>query len=192
MSNQSWNVGDDSSQLNKQLWRKSKEIMSLEDITISALRPPLKMNSVDFNEYNGRMVLIYFYQYDFVEESKANLFALADRFSDFEEANCQILTCSCDSVYVHFAWQTLTKFTEGVPLLERTLPFPMLADKAKVLTTTLGIYDHEEGIAQPTLVFVDKIGTIRQQEALEPNATLDIDDILNKVTDLAEPRVVSE
>lgn len=67
----------------------------------------------------------------------------------------------------------------------------MLADKAKVFTTSLGIYNQDEGVSQPTLMYVDQNGLIRTCKSLETSAVLDIDDILSKVQDLTLTQVVS-
>ena len=74
--------------------------------------------------------------------------------SQFADRDCQVLAASTDSEFVHLAWRKDHKDL-------RDLPFPMLADTAKRLTSALGILDSEEGVAKRATFLVDPDGIIR-------------------------------
>jgi len=61
---------------------------------------------------------------------------------------------STDSEFVHLAWR---KDKEEL----RNLPFPMLSDIKRELTTALGVLDAEAGVAQRATFVVDPEGIIR-------------------------------
>jgi alkyl hydroperoxide reductase subunit AhpC len=61
---------------------------------------------------------------------------------------------SCDTQYVHLAWR------EQHPEL-RDLPFPMLADTKRELSTGLGILHAAEGVPLRATYVVDPMGVIR-------------------------------
>ncbi len=65
-----------------------------------------------------------------------------------------MLGASTDSEYVHLAWR---RDKEEL----RDLPFPMLADVKRELTTALGIIDADAGVAQRATYIVDPQGVIR-------------------------------
>ncbi len=72
----------------------------------------------------------------------------------FADRDAQVLAASTDSEFVHHAWRTHHKDL-------RDLPFPMLADVKRELTTALGILDKDEGVAQRATFIVDPDGVIR-------------------------------
>jgi peroxiredoxin (alkyl hydroperoxide reductase subunit C) len=73
---------------------------------------------------------------------------------EFRARDAQLLGASTDSEYVHLAWRR-----EKEEL--KDLPFPMLADVKRELTTALGILDAEAGVAQRATYIVDPQGIIR-------------------------------
>ena len=73
---------------------------------------------------------------------------------DFTDRDAQVLGVSTDSEFVHLAWR---KDREEL----RHLPFPMLSDIKRELTTALGILDPEAGVAQRATFIVDPEGVIR-------------------------------
>ena len=83
---------------------------------------------------------------------------VVQRFGDlnaqFRDRDCQVLAASTDTEFVHLAWRKDHKDL-------RFLPFPMLADTAKRLSSALGILDAEEGVAKRATFLVDPEGIIR-------------------------------
>ena len=65
-----------------------------------------------------------------------------------------MLAASTDSEFVHLACRKDHKDLHD-------LPFPMLADTAKRLTTALGILDEEEGVAKRATFLVDPEGVLQ-------------------------------
>ena len=104
--------------------------------------------------YQGKWMLVFFYPKDFTFVCPTEIKGFADLNSQFADRDCQVLAASTDSEFVHLAWRKDHKDL-------RNLPFPMLADTAKRLTSALGILDSEEGVAKRATFLVDPDGIIR-------------------------------
>jgi alkyl hydroperoxide reductase subunit AhpC len=74
--------------------------------------------------------------------------------TDFSDRDAQLLGVSTDSEFVHLAWKQQKDEL-------RDLPFPMLSDLKRELTTTLGILDQNEGVAKRAVFIVDPQNIIR-------------------------------
>jgi lipoyl-dependent peroxiredoxin subunit C len=109
---------------------------------------------IDNNTYTGKWLCVFFYPKDFTFVCPTEISGFAQVNGQFLDRDCQILTGSVDSEFVHHAWRTHHKDLN-------TLPFPMLADVKRELTTALGILDKDEGVAQRATFLVDPQGIIR-------------------------------
>jgi peroxiredoxin (alkyl hydroperoxide reductase subunit C) len=109
---------------------------------------------IDNATYKGKWTLVFFYPKDFTFVCPTEIKGFADLNSQFADRDCQVLAASTDSEFVHLAWRKDHKDL-------RNLPFPMLADTAKRLTSALGILDAEEGVAKRATVLVAPAGVIR-------------------------------
>jgi peroxiredoxin (alkyl hydroperoxide reductase subunit C) len=74
--------------------------------------------------------------------------------SEFADRDARVLGASTDSEFVDLAWR---QNHEDL----RDLPFPMLADVKRELTTRLGILDKSEGVAQHAAYVVDPDNIVR-------------------------------
>jgi len=104
--------------------------------------------------YKGKWLLVFFYPKDFTFVCPTEIKGFGDLNSQFADRDTQILAASTDSEFVHLAWRRDHKDLHD-------LPFPMLADTAKRLSTALGILDAEEGVAKRATFLVDPEGIIR-------------------------------
>lgn len=104
--------------------------------------------------YPGMWLCVFFYPKDFTFVCPTEITGFAQVNQQFLDRDCQILTGSVDSEFVHHAWRTHHKDLNS-------LPFPMLADVKRELTSALGILDKHEGVAQRATFLVDPEGIIR-------------------------------
>jgi peroxiredoxin (alkyl hydroperoxide reductase subunit C) len=104
--------------------------------------------------YKGKWLLVFFYPKDFTFVCPTEIKGFGDLNGQFADRDCQVLSASTDSEFVHMAWRKDHKDLHD-------LPFPMLADTAKRLSTALGILDAEEGVAKRATFLVDPEGIIR-------------------------------
>ncbi len=104
--------------------------------------------------YKGKWLVVFFYPKDFTFVCPTEIAAFGDLIEDFKDRNTQVLGGSTDSEFVHWAWR---KHQDELT----DLPFPLLADIKRELTSELGILDMVEGVAQRATFIVDPTGIIR-------------------------------
>ena len=110
--------------------------------------------SIKLADFKGKWVVLFFYPLDFTFVCPTEIKGFGDLNSQFADRDTQVLAASTDSEFVHLAWRKDHKDLND-------LPFPMLADTAKRLTTALGILDEEEGVAKRATFLVDPDGVIQ-------------------------------
>ncbi|MGE0171299.1 MAG: peroxiredoxin [Oligoflexales bacterium] len=104
--------------------------------------------------YSGKWLVVFFYPKDFTFVCPTEIKGFADLNREFIDRDAQVLTASVDSEFVHLAWRKAESDLKD-------LPFPMLSDIKRELSTELGILDDKEGVAQRATFIVDPDGIIR-------------------------------
>jgi len=102
----------------------------------------------------GKWLVLFFWPMDFTFVCPTEIAEFGRRDADFKKRGAQVLGASIDTEYVHVAWRRQD------PQL-RELPFPMLADVKRALSTALGILDKDDGVALRATFIVDPEGVIR-------------------------------
>ena len=97
--------------------------------------------------YKGKWLVVFFYPKDFTFVCPTEITGFAKLDQAFKDRDAQLLTGSTDSEFVHHAWRTHHKDLNA-------LPFPMLADIKRELTSALGILG-SDGVAQRATFIVD-------------------------------------
>jgi peroxiredoxin (alkyl hydroperoxide reductase subunit C) len=102
----------------------------------------------------GKWKVIFFWPKDFTFVCPTEIAAFGRMNVQFNERDAVIYGVSTDSEYVHLAWRQ-----QHADLKE--LPFPMLADIKRELSSSLGILHREEGVCLRATLIVDPDGIIR-------------------------------
>ena len=108
---------------------------------------------IDNNTYKGKWLVVFFYPKDFTFVCPTEITGFGKLNQAFADRDAQLLTGSTDSEFVHHAWRTHHKDLSA-------LPFPMLADIKRELTSALGILG-DDGVAQRATFIVDPDGVIQ-------------------------------
>ena len=116
--------------------------------------PGREFREIDQNAFPGKWKVIFFWPMDFTFVCPTEIAEFGRRTADFRARGAEVLGASTDSHYVHLAWRT------HEPML-RELPFPMLADTKRELSTALGVLHPTEGVALRATFIVDPDGTIQ-------------------------------
>ena len=114
----------------------------------SAFRP------VDSAALRGQWAVLFFWPKDFTFVCPTEIAAFARLNKEFAARDAQLYGVSIDSEFVHLAWR---KDKEELS----NLPFPMLSDIKRELSSALGILDPAAGVAQRATYVVDPEGVIR-------------------------------
>lgn len=138
-------------------------------------REPTREFATIGNQVNSdKWQVIFFWPMDFTFVCPTEIAEFGVRTPDFEKRNCQVLGCSTDSHYVHLAWRN------DHPKL-KNLPFPMLADIKRELSSTLGILDQDAGVCLRATYIVDPNGTIRWVQVNDLKVGRNVDEVLRVV-----------
>ncbi|MBI4752716.1 MAG: peroxiredoxin [Acidobacteria bacterium] len=109
---------------------------------------------INNDTYQGKWLVVFFWPKDFTFVCPTEIAAFGDLNQEFADRDAQVLGASTDSEFVHLAWRQHKEELNN-------LPFPMLADVKRDLTTGLGILDKNAGVAQRATFIVDPQGVIR-------------------------------
>ena len=104
--------------------------------------------------YPGKWKVIFFWPKDFTFVCPTEIEEFGKLNADFEAHDAVIFGVSTDSEFVHLAWRKETKALSN-------LPFPMLADIKRELSSELGILNKAEGVANRATFIADPDGIIR-------------------------------
>jgi lipoyl-dependent peroxiredoxin subunit C len=119
----------------------------------------------------GKWRVVFFWPMDFTFVCPTEIAEFGKRNGDFEDRDAQVLGVSTDTQYVHLAWR------KNHPDLEK-LPFPMVADTKRELSTALGILHKEEGVPLRATFVVDPEGIIRFVAVNDLSVGRSVDEIL--------------
>lgn len=109
---------------------------------------------VDSKKNAGRWQVWFFWPKDFTFVCPTEIKGFADLAHEFSERDALLYGASTDSEFVHLAWR------RGHEDL-RELPFPMVSDIKRELSTELGILDAEAGVPLRATFIADQGGIIR-------------------------------
>ena len=116
--------------------------------------PKKAFTQINSESDEGKWKIVFFWPKDFTFVCPTEIAAFGKLNRAFAERDAQLLGVSTDSEFVHLAWR---RSHEDL----RDLPFPMLADIKRELSSALGILDKQEGVALRATFIVDPEGVIR-------------------------------
>ena len=126
---------------------------------------------ITHESYKGKWLVLFFWPKDFTFVCPTEIAEFGKLNKEFKERDAQVLGASTDSEFVHLAWrQHNDKLTD--------LPFPMLADVKRELTTALGILDPVEGVAQRATYIIDPEGIIRFSMVTDLNVGRNVKEVI--------------
>lgn len=106
----------------------------------------------------GQWKIVFFWPKDFTFICPTEIAAFGKLNTEFADRDAVVYGASTDSEFVHLNWRV---YNEDI----RNLPFAMLADTKRELSSALGILDKEEGVALRATFIVDPDGTIQWASA---------------------------
>jgi len=152
-------------------------------LTVGDKLPAFKLQAVvslekgkEFQEitdtsFEGKWQVLFFWPMDFTFICPTEIAEFGRRDSDFRDRDAQVLGASTDSHFVHLAWRN----NHGDL---RDLPFPMLADTRRELSTALGILHKQEGVALRATFIIDPDGIIRWSTVNDLSVGRNVDEVV--------------
>jgi lipoyl-dependent peroxiredoxin subunit C len=102
----------------------------------------------------GKWKVVFLWPMDFTFVCPTEIAAFGKKNRDFADRDAQLLGASTDTHFVHLAWR------RQHPDLH-DLPFPMLADTKRELSSALGVLHKADGVPLRATFIVDPEGIIR-------------------------------
>ena len=119
----------------------------------------------------GKWKVIFFWPKDFTFVCPTEIAAFGKLNREFNDRDAVVYGVSIDNEYVHLAWR------RSHPDL-KDLPFPMLADIKREITSAFGVLDRNEGVALRATFIVDPDGIIRFASVNDLNVGRNVDEVL--------------
>jgi lipoyl-dependent peroxiredoxin subunit C len=113
-----------------------------------------EFEEVTHESYSGKWKVLFLWPMDFTFICPTEIAEFGRRNQDFLDRDAQVLGASTDTHFVHLNWR------KHHPDL-KDLPFPMLADTKRELSTSLGVLHKEDGVALRATFIADPDGVIR-------------------------------
>ena len=119
----------------------------------------------------GKWKVVFLWPMDFTFVCPTEIAAFGKKDREFKDRDAQVLGVSTDTQYVHLAWR------QQHPDL-KTLPFPMLADTRRELSTALGVLHKQDGVPLRATFVVDPEGVIRHVSVNDLSVGRNVDEVL--------------
>ncbi|MEX0775159.1 MAG: peroxiredoxin [Phycisphaeraceae bacterium] len=113
-----------------------------------------QFREIALEDYKGKWLCLYFYPMDFTFVCPTEIKAFDDALGDFGDRECEVLTCSTDSHFVHKGWCDANEHL-------KTLKQPMLADITKRISMDYGLLVPDKGVALRGTFLIDPNGAVR-------------------------------
>jgi len=114
------------------------------------------LENFSLENFIGKPVVLFFYPLDFTFVCPTELHAFQQALPEFEKRNCQLIACSVDSAYSHFAWLNTPKAKGGIEGIQ----YPIVSDINKTIAQDYGVL-HDDGVALRGLFLIDQKGIVR-------------------------------
>jgi lipoyl-dependent peroxiredoxin subunit C len=121
---------------------------------VSSTDPKTAFSDVGHDSETGKWKVFFFWPKDFTFVCPTEIAAFGKLNGDFADRDAVIYGVSTDSEFVHLAWRQNHDDLKD-------LPFAMLSDIRRELSTALGIIDEREGVCLRATFIVDPEGIIR-------------------------------
>lgn len=128
------------------------------DFAAQAVMADGSFKEVKLSDYRGKYVVLFFYPLDFTFVCPTEIIAFSEAVEEFEKRNVQLLGCSIDSHYSHFAWRNTPREAGGIGAIK----YPLIADLDKKIADSFGVL-LAGGVALRGLFLIDKDGVVRHE-----------------------------
>lgn len=121
--------------------------------------------------YKGKWLVVFAWPKDFTFVCPTEIATFGKMNKEFQDRDAQVLGMSTDSDYVHLAWRQSHNDLKD-------LPFPMLSDIKRELSTALGILHDQAGVCNRATFIVDPNGVIRHVSVNDLKVGRNVDEVL--------------
>ncbi len=133
----------------------------------------------DFNLYENmgeKGTVLFFYPLDFTFVCPSELIAFDHRLKEFHDRGINVIGCSVDSQYSHFAWRQTPVEKGGIG----PVGYPLVADLTKQIARDYDVL-FDDAVALRGSFLIDKDGTVRHAVINDLPLGRNIDEMLRMV-----------
>ena len=116
-----------------------------------------QIKTVKLEDYKGKWAILFFYPADFTFICPTELGDLADHYEELQQLDCEVLSVSTDTTFVHKAWHDASETI-------RKIRFPMVADPVGEICWNYGTMIPEEGLSLRGTFIIDPDGILKAFE----------------------------
>lgn len=138
---------------------------------VVTMEPGKQFAEITHASHPGRWRVLFFWPMDFTFVCPTEIAEFGRYNARFSDRGAQVLGASTDTQYVHLAWRRTH------PDL-KDLPFPMLADTRRELSTAMGVLHETEGVPLRATFIVDPQGVIRWSCVNDLNVGRNVGEVL--------------
>ncbi len=135
------------------------------------------MDSIKLSVYKGKYVVLFFYPLDFTFVCPTELHAFQEKLQEFRDRNVELIGCSVDSKFSHFAWLNTPRAQGGI----KGVTYTLLSDINKSVAADYDVLLEGAGIALRGLFLIDKEGVVQHQVVNNLPLGRNIDEVLRLV-----------
>lgn len=145
--------------------------------SVVSLEPGKEFKEISEKTYASKWQVLFFWPMDFTFICPTEIAEFGKRNKDFADRDAQVLGASTDTHFVHLAWRQ-----NHADL--KNLPFPMLADTKRELSSALGILHKQDGVALRATFIIDPEGIIRWASVNDLSVGRNVSEVLRTLDGL--------
>jgi peroxiredoxin (alkyl hydroperoxide reductase subunit C) len=145
--------------------------------SVVSLEPGKEFKEITNKTYASKWQVLFFWPMDFTFICPTEIAEFGKRNKDFADRDAQVLGASTDTHFVHLAWRQ-----NHADL--KNLPFPMLADTKRELSTALGVLHKQDGVALRATFIIDPEGIIRWASVNDLSVGRNVSEVLRTLDGL--------
>lgn len=150
------------------------KLPEFELTAVVSLEKGHEFSPVTSKSYPGKWLVLFLWPMDFTFVCPTEIAEFGKKNQDFLDRDVQLLGASTDTHFVHLAWRR-----EHPDL--KDLPYPMLADTKRELSTALGILHKQDGVPLRATFVVDPEGIIRHVSVNDLSVGRNVEEVLRIV-----------
>jgi len=162
---------------------------SAPNFKCTAIMPDNSFKDISLSDYKGKKVVLFFYPLDFTFVCPTELIAFDKRLNDFKDRNTEVIGCSVDSKWSHYAWKHTDVNKGGIG----NVAYPIIADIDKNVARSFDVLKGSEPAT--VLTNEDEVDTtVNGDVALRGSFLIDEDGIVRHavINDLPLGRNIDE
>jgi peroxiredoxin (alkyl hydroperoxide reductase subunit C) len=137
---------------------------------VVSTNPANAFQAFDQESDKGKWKLVFFWPKDFTFVCPTEIAAFGKLNDEFADRDAQVLGVSVDNEFVHFQWRAQHDDL-------KKLPFPMLSDLKRELSTATGVLN-SEGVADRATFIVDPNNEIQFVSVTAGSVGRNVDEVL--------------